>query len=189
MDKQLFVTTIPHFSETNLNSFCWFLEYGLSDELRNFASALNLNDPYVNVPIKAPFIYNLLIVDFLSIKELFGGNLTQHDINYSNYLHTIYWELLTKSEYNMDVNDLNFFKRKFEEGLAACQLKKHTFAKKNTEYQFKAPVFQNRFDKFFNFRNHLIDYVTNRFPNSKIANKVLKTHYKSSLNAAGFDVD
>ena len=44
MDKQLFVTTIPHFSETNLNSFCWFLEYGLSDELRNFASALNLNE-------------------------------------------------------------------------------------------------------------------------------------------------
>ena len=44
MDNQLFVTTIPHFSETNLNSFCWFLEYGLSDELRNFASALNLNE-------------------------------------------------------------------------------------------------------------------------------------------------
>ena len=44
MDKQLFVTTIPHFSETNLNSFCWFLEYGLSDELRNFASAINLNE-------------------------------------------------------------------------------------------------------------------------------------------------
>ena len=44
MDKQLFVTTIPHFSESNFNSFCWFLEYGLSDELRNFSSALNLNE-------------------------------------------------------------------------------------------------------------------------------------------------
>jgi len=43
MDKQLFVTTIPHFAEANLNSFCWFLESGLSDELRNFSSALNLN--------------------------------------------------------------------------------------------------------------------------------------------------
>jgi DNA-directed RNA polymerase beta subunit len=43
MDKQLFVTTIPNFSETNLNSFCWFLEYGLSEELRNFASAINSN--------------------------------------------------------------------------------------------------------------------------------------------------
>tara|TARA_B100000768_G_scaffold115424_1_gene106833 strand:+ start:1645 stop:4893 length:3249 start_codon:yes stop_codon:yes gene_type:complete len=43
MDNQLFVTTIPNFSEASLNSFCWFLEYGLSDELRNFSSALNLN--------------------------------------------------------------------------------------------------------------------------------------------------
>jgi len=44
MDNQLFITTIPHFSEASLNSFCWFLEYGLSDELRNFSSALNLNN-------------------------------------------------------------------------------------------------------------------------------------------------
>jgi DNA-directed RNA polymerase subunit beta len=43
MDKQLYVTTIPHIAEANLNSICWFLESGLSDELRNFSSALNLN--------------------------------------------------------------------------------------------------------------------------------------------------
>jgi DNA-directed RNA polymerase subunit beta len=43
MDKQLFVTTIPNFSETNINSFCWFLEHGLGDEIRNFSSTLNLN--------------------------------------------------------------------------------------------------------------------------------------------------
>ena len=154
-----------------------------------YMSTLNLHDPYVNVPIKAPFTYNLLIVDFLSIKELFGGNLTQHNINYNNYLYTIYWELLTKSEFDMDVEDLNYFKREFEEGLAACESKEHTFSKNQTEFQFKVPVLQNRFDKFFNFRKHLRDYVTNRFPNSKIANKVLKTHYKSSLHAAGFDVN
>lgn len=151
-----------------------------------YMSTLNLHDPYVNVPIKAPFIYNLLIVDFLFIKELFGGNLTQHNINYNNYLHTIYWELLTKSEFDMDVEDLNYFKQAFEEGLAACESKEHTFSKNKTEVQFKVPVLQNRFDKFFNFRNHLRDYLTNRFPNSKIGNKVLKIHYKSSLEAAGF---
>ena len=43
MNKQLFVTTIPNFSETSINSFCWFLEYGLADELRSFSSAINLN--------------------------------------------------------------------------------------------------------------------------------------------------
>ena len=52
MNKQLFVTTIPNFSETNINSFCWFLEHGLANELRNFSSAINLNQ---NLNIK---VYN-----------------------------------------------------------------------------------------------------------------------------------
>jgi DNA-directed RNA polymerase subunit beta len=41
MNKQLFVTTLPNYSENTTNSFCWFLEHGLSAELRAFASALN----------------------------------------------------------------------------------------------------------------------------------------------------
>ena len=41
MNKQLFVTTIPNFSETNINSFCWFLENGLGEELRSFSSLMN----------------------------------------------------------------------------------------------------------------------------------------------------
>lgn len=47
MKKNLFATTIPNFSETSINSFCWFLENGLATELRNFASSVesisNLN--------------------------------------------------------------------------------------------------------------------------------------------------
>ena len=42
MNKKLFVTTIPNFSETGINSFCWFLESGLSQELRKYASLLDL---------------------------------------------------------------------------------------------------------------------------------------------------
>jgi DNA-directed RNA polymerase subunit beta len=46
MNKQLFVTTIPNFSETNINSFCWFLEHGLSEELRAFSSSVNSNQNF-----------------------------------------------------------------------------------------------------------------------------------------------
>lgn len=41
MSKKLFVSTIPNFSETNINSFCWFLENGLSVELRKFSSSFH----------------------------------------------------------------------------------------------------------------------------------------------------
>ena len=50
MNKKLFTTTIPNFSETSINSFCWFLENGLALELRNFASSIDLIDN-VNVRI------------------------------------------------------------------------------------------------------------------------------------------
>lgn len=50
MDRQLFVTTLPNFSETNINSFCWFLEHGLAEELRNFSSAINIT-PNLNIRI------------------------------------------------------------------------------------------------------------------------------------------
>jgi len=49
MQKNLFVSTIPNFSETSLNSFCWFLENGLPIELKKFASSL---DTYDTLPIK-----------------------------------------------------------------------------------------------------------------------------------------
>ena len=49
MDNQLFVTTIPHFSETNLNSFCWFLSEGLIEELEDFSSILDFTG---NIEVK-----------------------------------------------------------------------------------------------------------------------------------------
>ena len=38
-----FVTTVPNLLEVQLNSYCWFLEYGLGDELNKFSSILDLN--------------------------------------------------------------------------------------------------------------------------------------------------
>ena len=46
MNKKLFATTIPNFSETSINSFCWFLENGLASELRQFASSIESLDNF-----------------------------------------------------------------------------------------------------------------------------------------------
>ena len=44
MSKKLFVSSIPNFSENSINSFCWFLENGISKELRKFSSSLHFSD-------------------------------------------------------------------------------------------------------------------------------------------------
>jgi len=43
MQSKSFITTIPNLLEVQLNSFCWFLEYGLGEELNKFSSILDLN--------------------------------------------------------------------------------------------------------------------------------------------------
>jgi DNA-directed RNA polymerase subunit beta len=43
INNKSFITTIPNFLEIQLNSFCWFLEYGLGEELNKFSSILDLN--------------------------------------------------------------------------------------------------------------------------------------------------
>lgn len=42
-NNKSFITTIPNLLEIQLNSFCWFLEYGLGEELNKFSSILDLN--------------------------------------------------------------------------------------------------------------------------------------------------
>jgi DNA-directed RNA polymerase subunit beta len=41
--RKSFITTAPNFIEIQLNSFCWFLEYGLNEELSKFFSTLDFN--------------------------------------------------------------------------------------------------------------------------------------------------
>ena len=43
INNKSFITTIPNLLEVQLNSFCWFLEYGLGEELNKFSSILDLN--------------------------------------------------------------------------------------------------------------------------------------------------
>ena len=46
MPKKVFISKIPNFSESSINSFCWFLEKGLPMEIRKFSSLLNFTKSY-----------------------------------------------------------------------------------------------------------------------------------------------
>ena len=41
MNKHIFITALSNLTETSFNSFCWFLENGLANELRAFSARLN----------------------------------------------------------------------------------------------------------------------------------------------------
>jgi DNA-directed RNA polymerase subunit beta len=43
MSKTSFITTLPNLGEVPFNSFCWFLKYGLSEELEKFSTINALN--------------------------------------------------------------------------------------------------------------------------------------------------
>jgi DNA-directed RNA polymerase beta subunit len=37
MSQKSFITTLPNLGEIQFNSFCWFLKYGLSEELEKIS--------------------------------------------------------------------------------------------------------------------------------------------------------
>ena len=54
-------------------------------KVKGYLGSLKLDDLYCQVPIKAPFIYNLVFSDYLVIKQVLGGELDNVEINYVNY--------------------------------------------------------------------------------------------------------
>jgi hypothetical protein len=152
-----------------------------------YMNSLGLTDPYASVPIKAPFIYNLLHADFWTIESVFQGNLSLATTNWDNYFYTNYWELLLKKDYKTEGVDLSIFEDNFDKALSEKRELASSFDKKLVETAFNQPTETKKLDKVTNFKGHLRDFVSHRMPNFKIANSILKTQYPSALRAAGFN--
>lgn len=159
--------------------------FGLG-KFQAYMNSLGLTDPYPLVPIKAPFIYNLLHVDFWTIEHIFGGNLSKASMNWNNYFYTNYWELLVKKEFKAEGVDLTFFEEHFEDGLNAKRSLATEFDKTAVEMDYNRPTGTPKFDKVKNFKSHLRDFVSHRMPNNKLVHSLVKIHYASALEAAGF---
>lgn len=153
----------------------------------NYMNSLNLNDPYHDVEIKAPLIYNLLIADFITIKEVFARNLLKKEVDFFNYYFTNYFEILIKIEQGLNEDDKNYFS---EQWIKAIQLH---ISKLNSEKIIKEVnlAFQLRnkplkWDKIRRFSYHLKDFLSLRFKEKSLMNRIIIFKYKDIFHAAGF---
>lgn len=156
-------------------------------KFQSYMKSLGDIDPYEHVPIKAPFIYNLLHHDLWTIGLKFGQNITSKTPNWDNYFQTNYLELLNKKAHGLEGSELAFFEDNFNEALENAQDQISHFDKLSAEQEFNTPASIPKLDKVKNFRHHLKDFVSHRLPESKIANRLVKVKYASVLEAAGFN--
>lgn len=152
-----------------------------------YMESLGIKNVYKDVVIKAPMIYNLLIVDFKIIAQLFEGNLAGVELDWKNYFTTTYWDLLVKKKRGLEESELSFFRRKWEKGLKEVSPQADIVNTSLVEQAFESNgIAVKKGDKLIHFRRHFKEFVAYRFPNSSMAQKILK--FKSCLEAAGFDV-
>lgn len=153
----------------------------------NYMNSLNLNDPYHDVEIKAPLIYNLLITDFINIKKVFARNLLKKEVNFLNYYFTNYFEILIKIEQGLYENDKNYF---LEQWIKAIQLhipklnSEKIIEEVNLAFQLRNKPL--KWDKIRRFSYHLIDFLSLRFKDKSLMNRIIIFKYNDIFHAAGF---
>lgn len=156
-------------------------------DYKNYLKTLNINELYRKVPFKLPFIYNLLVNDFLEVKEKFKGNIEKFTINWENYYITNYYEFLVKKKAAIiDKERLNEFYNEFEEALN----NETDLIKKNLKPQMilieEKINFNKKKSKLRNINEHFRDFINHRFSKYKIVNFFMKYRFKNALEAAGF---
>jgi glycosyltransferase involved in cell wall biosynthesis len=148
--------------------------------ISTYMQSLGNIDPYQFVPIKAPFIYNLLMNDFLTIQKAL--NLSHYSYDIPNYYVTNYFEYKLYKE-----NEINtYFLQKWEEALSnesdviIGKVKNGLDALviKSNEIESKIKLSQ--------FHLHLRDYLKNNYSHVALINKLVKHRFNSALSAAGF---
>lgn len=79
-------------------------------KVNSYIESLELDDLYLRVPIKAPYIYNLVFSDFLVVRELIEDCFKNIEIDWVNYYATIKYEYNRKDEVvGLASSDKQFF--------------------------------------------------------------------------------
>jgi glycosyltransferase involved in cell wall biosynthesis len=155
-------------------------------------NALKVEDPYSLVPIKAPYIYNLLTSDLLHVQQAINNPICEYKINWSNYTYNClreYYLYKEKSPF-MDLDAKNFFLLEWQLGvnnlLESGKLSTSEIAP--IRKKVRDSLEGRSSDKsIFNFPQHLRDFVINKYGDSDVVNKILPHRYHSALDAAGFE--
>jgi hypothetical protein len=145
-----------------------------------YMKLLGRDDPYRGVPLKIPFIYNLLMVDYLAIQGLYGGNLATLAPDWEAFFRTLYAEYLMKtgagaSEARLG-EWLSAWRAACEHGLGAGTATKIEKGARNPTSSAPAPLLE-----------HVRDFINHRFSHWPAVNRVMRYRFASALEAAGFE--
>lgn len=153
---------------------------------KSYLNTLNKNYLFEKVPTKLPFIYNLLVNDFLVIRDIFKGNLVDYEPNWQNYYLTNYFEFLVKKKSGvLNETELMAFRAEWEKSLESEKnsIKNGVMKMINeTTEIFNTP---NRF-KITGIMYHIRDFVNYRFSHIKPVNRLINYRFENVLEAAGF---
>ena len=153
----------------------------------SYMNSLGLQNPYKSVPIKAPYIYNLLVIDFLTISALAGGTLSKAEINWNNYLDTCFWAYLAKEKAGLlDEEGLQFFYDAWKtaaETIEGYQVKLQEQRIREFYQNYGNITFK---DKILDFPTHLKAFIKNRFGHIQAIHELVSDKYPNALYAAGF---
>lgn len=156
-------------------------------KFQNYMDKLGLQNPYIDVRIKAPLIYNLLHVDFFCIQKHFKRNIENYSIDLSNYYRTNYYEILMKSEQGLDSEGKLYFEKAWFEAIKQDFNEDQTHQLINeAKIEFSKRNERIRFDFFKRFKYHFRDYLSIRFSEKSYWNKLLPFKFNSVFQAAGF---
>lgn len=150
--------------------------------IKNYMDTLGYINPYEFVPIKAPFIYSLLINDFLTIQKTTNKNdFTYHPVN---YYFTNYFEYKKFKDDESGVNIAfmnewsNALKNEPDEIRTKVNIAISEFNNCNLNRQPKVKVSQ--------LHLHFRDYLKNNYAHYSLINKIVKHRFDTGLSAAGF---
>jgi len=141
---------------------------------------LGREDPYKGVPLKIPFIYNLLMVDYLAIQGLYGGNLTSLTPDWESFFRTLRAEFQLKAGAGASDEALGQWLSSWR---GACERVLGPQKAKEIERSSKEPAPASS----GTLLEHLRDFINHRFSHWPAVNRVMRHRFNSALEAAGFD--
>ena len=152
-----------------------------------YMDSLEYKDPYKFVPIKAAIIYNLLLVDYLTIREAIKNSPPLSRSNWVNYFKTTYFEILMKREKGLDDARFNFFMEAWDKGIKNYSLAIDVEnVIENTHREFNTKNDAVKHYKINRFSHHLRDYLAKRFSRESLINKIFPFVFRDVFHAAGF---
>jgi hypothetical protein len=147
-----------------------------------YLDSLGIAKPYEFSPIQAPFIYSLLVGDFVLIQQLMSGKLAGVNINMENVLAVTQIELEHKMASGVVSEDvLKYFK-----GAHAEVYEKNRAVADDSDQLHQKYINEKGVEA--GFFNHVRDFINYRFSHLHAVNLIFKYRFENALKAAGYSI-